>query len=48
MIELPRELEKTFAEFFAGVGLMRLGLERAGGKSRMASAQRSSTAAEDE
>lgn len=32
MIELPQEPTKTFAEFFAGVGLMRLGLERAGWK----------------
>lgn len=32
MIELPRERQKTFAEFFAGVGLMRMGLERGGWK----------------
>jgi DNA (cytosine-5)-methyltransferase 1 len=32
MIELPIEPKKTFAEFFAGVGLMRIGLERAGWK----------------
>lgn len=27
---MPAPLEKTFAEFFAGIGLMRIGLERAG------------------
>jgi hypothetical protein len=32
MINLPRGPEKTFAEFFAGIGLMRLGLERQGWK----------------
>lgn len=32
MISLPRKPEKTFAEFFAGIGLMRLGLERQGWK----------------
>lgn len=32
MIELPRQTPKTFAEFFAGVGLMRIGLERQGWK----------------
>jgi len=30
MIELPVPPKKTFAEFFAGVGLMRMGLERGG------------------
>lgn len=30
MIKLPQETSKTFAEFFAGIGLMRIGLERAG------------------
>lgn len=30
MIDLPRRAERKFAEFFAGVGLMRMGLERAG------------------
>jgi hypothetical protein len=30
MIELPVPPKKTFAEFFAGVGLMRIGLERGG------------------
>ena len=29
-IDLPRPVERKFAEFFAGVGLMRIGLERAG------------------
>ena len=29
-IDLPRSVELRFAEFFAGVGLMRMGLERAG------------------
>jgi site-specific DNA-cytosine methylase len=28
MIELPVPPKRTFAEFFAGVGLMRIGLER--------------------
>jgi DNA (cytosine-5)-methyltransferase 1 len=32
MIELPVPPKKTFAEFFAGVGLMRIGLERQGWK----------------
>jgi DNA (cytosine-5)-methyltransferase 1 len=32
MIDLPRRAERKFAEFFAGVGLMRMGLERAGWK----------------
>jgi DNA (cytosine-5)-methyltransferase 1 len=32
MIDLPTEPQKTFAEFFAGIGLMRLGLEREGWK----------------
>lgn len=32
MIELPSGPKPTFAEFFAGVGLMRMGLERAGWK----------------
>src|SRR5438477_11662130 len=32
VISLPRQPEKTFAEFFAGIGLMRLGLERVGWK----------------
>ena len=27
---MSEPLEKTFAEFFAGIGLMRIGLERAG------------------
>lgn len=27
---MSNELQKTFAEFFAGIGLMRMGLERAG------------------
>jgi DNA (cytosine-5)-methyltransferase 1 len=30
VIKLPQERPKTFAEFFAGIGLMRIGLERAG------------------
>ena len=32
MINVPTEPRKTFAEFFAGIGLMRLGLEREGWK----------------
>lgn len=32
MIELPARQARTFAEFFAGVGLMRIGLERRGWK----------------
>ena len=32
MINLPALPQRTFAEFFAGVGLMRVGLERAGWK----------------
>lgn len=32
MINLPLRQQRTFAEFFAGVGLMRLGLERQGWK----------------
>lgn len=32
MINLPLREQKTFAEFFAGVGLMRIGLERQGWK----------------
>ena len=32
MIDLPIEPQKTFAEFFAGIGLMRVGLEREGWK----------------
>ena len=32
MITFPRPADKTFAEFFAGVGLMRMGLERQGWK----------------
>lgn len=32
MIRLPLPPERTFAEFFAGIGLMRIGLERAGWK----------------
>jgi DNA (cytosine-5)-methyltransferase 1 len=32
MIELPTLKQRTFAEFFAGVGLMRIGLERQGWK----------------
>ena len=32
MIELPVSPKRTFAEFFAGVGLMRIGLERQGWK----------------
>lgn len=32
MIELPFPPKRTFAEFFAGVGLMRIGLERRGWK----------------
>ena len=32
MINLPLRQQRTFAEFFAGVGLMRIGLERRGWK----------------
>src|ERR1700730_6068530 len=32
MINLPLPQQRTFAEFFAGVGLMRIGLERKGWK----------------
>src|SRR2546430_9355546 len=32
MINLPSPQQRTFAEFFAGVGLMRIGLERRGWK----------------
>src|SRR5438093_1520433 len=32
MINLPQPQQRTFAEFFAGIGLMRLGLERQGWK----------------
>jgi DNA (cytosine-5)-methyltransferase 1 len=32
MINLPQPQQRTFAEFFAGVGLMRIGLERHGWK----------------
>ena len=32
MISLPLQEQRTFAEFFAGVGLMRIGLERQGWK----------------
>jgi DNA (cytosine-5)-methyltransferase 1 len=32
MIELPTPKQRTFAEFLAGVGLMRIGLERQGWK----------------
>jgi DNA (cytosine-5)-methyltransferase 1 len=32
VIELPTPRKRTFAEFFAGVGLMRIGLEREGWK----------------
>ena len=32
MIGLPQTQQRTFAEFFAGIGLMRLGLERQGWK----------------
>ena len=32
MIKLPLPQQRTFAEFFAGVGLMRIGLERQGWK----------------
>lgn len=30
MIRLPKTPDRTFAEFFAGIGLMRTGLEREG------------------
>jgi DNA (cytosine-5)-methyltransferase 1 len=30
VIRFPKALDRTFAEFFAGIGLMRIGLERGG------------------
>lgn len=32
MVNLPLPQQRTFAEFFAGIGLMRLGLEKQGWK----------------